>query len=284
MIFPHLIDLHIHSAPDIRPRRHTDLELAAAARTAEARAIVIKSHHVPTMDRAWHTSQATPGLTVFGGLALNWPAGGLNTHAVAAALHQGAKIVWLPTLHARNHRSKEGLRDGIEVTRDGRVVEALKGILEQIAEADAILATGHIGADEIPLVVAAALERKVRKIVITHPEHDIVGLSLDLQKSLLRDCPTVVFERHYAQPDGKRGYKMNFATNLLALKELGAASTVLATDAGQVENLPWAQCWERYLAYLREHGVNETDLARMCADTPAALLNLPPARSAASIA
>ncbi len=284
MIFPDLIDLHIHSAPDVRIRRHTDLELAAAARTAGARAIVIKSHHVPTMDRAWHSTQATPGVLVYGAVTLNWPVGELNHHAVSTALKQGAKTVWLPTLHAQNHRRKEGHDDGIVVTRHGRVVDALARIFELVAEADAILATGHIGPEEIPIVVAAALEKKVRKIVITHPEHDIVGLSLEQQRELLRNFPSVIFERHYAQPDGQGGYKMNFATNRLAIKELGAASTALATDAGQVESLPWTQCWERYLAYLREHGVSEAELARMCAINPAALLNLTAPASASSIA
>lgn len=275
MIFPDLIDLHIHSAPDVRQRRHTDLELAAAAREAGARAIVIKSHHVPTMDRAWHSTQATPGLAVFGAVTLNWPVGGLNHHAVSTALKQGAKIVWLPTLHAENHRHKEGRNDGIVVTRDGRVLEAAERIFELVAEADAVLATGHIGAEEIPVVVAAALAKKVRKIVITHPEHAIVGMNLDQQRALLRDFPTVIFERHYAQPDGHGGYAMNFATNLRAIEALGHASSVLATDAGQVENAPWVQCWEAYLAFLRKNGVSESALASMCAIQPAALLNLP---------
>lgn len=275
MIFPDLIDLHIHSAPDVRIRRHTDLELASAARAAGARAIVIKSHHVPTMDRAWHTTQATPGVLVFGALTLNWSAGGLNHHAVSTALKQGAKTIWLPTLQAQNHRGQEGRTDGIEVTRKGRIVEALVPILEMIAEADAILATGHIGAEEIPLVVEAALEKKIRKIVITHPEHAIVNLGLDQQRELFRSFPTVVFERHYAQPDGKGGYRTNFETNRLAIEVLGASSTVLASDAGQVENLPWVQCWEHYLRFLREHGVHHSDLATMCAHNPARLLNLP---------
>lgn len=47
-----IIDLHIHSAPDVRQRKMNDLELMEAAVRLGARAIVIKSHHVPTMDRA----------------------------------------------------------------------------------------------------------------------------------------------------------------------------------------------------------------------------------------
>ncbi len=274
MTFPGLIDLHIHSSPDVRPRRHTDLELAAFARAAGARAIVIKSHHAPTMDRAWHTTQATPGLKVFGGLALNWPMGGLNVHAVSTALKQGARIIWLPTLHAENHRRKEGNHDGIAVTSNGRVVAQAEAIFEQIAEADAILATGHIGAEEIPLVVAAAMARKVRRIVITHPEHSVVGMTLAQQKDLLGAFP-VMFERLYAQPNGQGGYRSNFTENLQSIKALGVASTVLATDTGQIENDAWTDCWENMLNAYREAGLSEDAVRRMCCLNPAGLLNLP---------
>ena len=272
-IFPGLIDLHVQSAPDLRPRRHTDLELAAEARRAGARAVVIKSHHVPTMDRAWHTSRATPGLAVFGGLALNWGVGGLNPHATAAALGQGAKIVWLPTLHSGPHRRREGRDDGIAVTRDGRVVDAALQIFEQVAEADAILATGHLGADEIPLVVAAASARRVRKIVVTHPEHDVVGMSLDQQRALAREFP-VFFERCYSQPDGHGGYTSNFAANLRAIEVLGFSTTVLSTDAGQIENPSWTECWDRTVQAYRAAGVTEVALQAMCSTHAAGLLKL----------
>ena len=48
-----IIDMHIHSAPDIRERKLNDLELMEAAVEREVRAIVIKSHFVPTADRAY---------------------------------------------------------------------------------------------------------------------------------------------------------------------------------------------------------------------------------------
>ena len=47
-----VIDLHIHSGPDLRERRLDDLQLMEAAVERGIRAIVIKSHHVPTVDRA----------------------------------------------------------------------------------------------------------------------------------------------------------------------------------------------------------------------------------------
>lgn len=52
-----IIDLHIHSAPDVRQRKMNDLELMEAGVKLGARAMVIKSHLVPTMDRATLVNQ-----------------------------------------------------------------------------------------------------------------------------------------------------------------------------------------------------------------------------------
>ena len=48
-----IIDMHIHAAPDVRARKLDDLELMEASVQRGVRAIVLKSHNVPTADRAY---------------------------------------------------------------------------------------------------------------------------------------------------------------------------------------------------------------------------------------
>ena len=48
-----IIDMHIHAAPDVRARRLDDLELMEESVKRSVRAIVLKSHNVPTADRAY---------------------------------------------------------------------------------------------------------------------------------------------------------------------------------------------------------------------------------------
>src|SRR5260221_9657367 len=91
------IDLHLHTAPDVRPRKLDDLEAARQAASRGMRAILLKSHVTLTADRAALAEQAVPGVRVFGGLALNAPAGGLNPAAVEMALAMGAAQIWMPT-------------------------------------------------------------------------------------------------------------------------------------------------------------------------------------------
>src|SRR5688500_18689373 len=92
------IDLHLHSAPDVRPRKLDDLAVARAAAARGIRAILLKSHVTLTADRAYLVEQVVPGIRVFGGLALNHAVGGINPVAVETALRMGAAEIWMPTL------------------------------------------------------------------------------------------------------------------------------------------------------------------------------------------
>jgi len=272
MIIPGLVELHVHTAPDVRVRSCDDLELAREAKRIGARAVVIKSHHMLTADRALVARSAVPGVEVFGGVTLNPSVGGLNPAAVEVSLKLGGKIVWLPTLFAARHRAMEGKSGGIVVVENGRVVPVAREIFQQIAAADAILGTGHQSAAEIRIVVAEG----VKRILINHPEHAVVGMSIEAQQELRREFP-VYFERCYAQPGpGTGSYVSNAEVNLRAIERVGVESTVLATDAGQVENPPWAECWERTFDWLTPRGVSEADLRRMAAETPGRLLGLNP--------
>lgn len=47
-----IIDLHYHSAPDVKPRKLNDLELMEQGVALGARGIVIKTHFSPTAGRA----------------------------------------------------------------------------------------------------------------------------------------------------------------------------------------------------------------------------------------
>ncbi len=267
-----LVELHVHTAPDVRRRSCDDLGIAREALRLGAAAVVLKSHHVPTVDRAWLARQAVPGAPIFGGVALNDPVGGLNPAAVETALRLGARIIWLPTLSARQHRQREGRPGGVVVVDGGRVVPAAEEIFRQVAAAGVILATGHQSAEEVRAIAMAAWAAGVRKILVNHPEHRVVGMDLAAQRALRAEVP-VYFERCYAQPGETGGaYVVNAEVNLRAIEALGPESTVLASDAGQVENPPWAECWERAIAHLLAHGVPEADIRRMAMENPGRLL------------
>ncbi len=206
-----IIDLHVHTAPDVRARRLNDIELAQAARQAGARAVVLKSHVVPTVGRAAIAAQVVPGIRVFGGITLNPQVGGLNA-AVETALAMGAKAVWLSTAYVVNERRRLGKSDEVAVVEGGKVVPELTTILGLVDRHGAILGTGHLAPAETRVVVEAARESGVAKIVVTHPEWLTVDMPLDEQKALSR-CG-VYFERCYARNAGDETFEVNFARNV----------------------------------------------------------------------
>ncbi len=132
-----VIDMHVHAAPDVYQRTYNDLELTAAAVRAGARAIVIKGHHCSTVARAALFCNAynraafdSNAFVMYGGLALNYEAGGLNPKAVQTALEMGAKVIWLPTVDAENDCRKHGRSGGIRMTDNrGVLLPELRRIL-----------------------------------------------------------------------------------------------------------------------------------------------------------
>lgn len=266
-----VIDIHIHTNPDVRVRRLSDLQLAAEARRVGARAIVVKSHLVTTMDRAAIAREAVPGIDVFGGIVLNPHVGGLNAVAVDTAIKLGAKIVWLPTSFSSNERKRQGKSDGVETVAGGKVLPALLPILKMIAEADIALATGHLTPAETLVVVEEARRQGVGKIVVNHPEWMSVDMSIDDQKRLAQF--DVFFERCYARNEGGK-YDKNFRRNLAAMEALGFESTIVATDGGQVENPVWSEALAEYISFLQQAGVPQAAIDRMTKVNPASVLGV----------
>jgi hypothetical protein len=95
-------DLHVHSAPDLFPRIADDRQIVAHA----------AARGFGTASRAQLAAQVAGGLKVYGGLVLNGYVGGVNPHAVDAALRLGARVIWMPTLDAACHRQAFGFGGG----------------------------------------------------------------------------------------------------------------------------------------------------------------------------
>ena len=78
-------DTHIHSAPDVLPRKFNDIELAQRFKARRMAGFVLKSHYICTADRATLVNQIVPEIQAFGAIALNNSVGGLNPLALDIA-------------------------------------------------------------------------------------------------------------------------------------------------------------------------------------------------------
>jgi hypothetical protein len=64
-------DLHVHVGPDVISRRIDDVSLARTFREPGLAGFALKSHYVPTAERASVVRAAVPDVAAIGAIALN---------------------------------------------------------------------------------------------------------------------------------------------------------------------------------------------------------------------
>ena len=170
------MDIHVHCAPDPRvERRGSAIDIAEQARDMGMLGMVLKSHEFPTHPMAYTASQAVPGITLIGGVALDVEVGGLNPMAVESTAKVGGRVVWMPTFSARADRQHKGLNGGIYLLDDqGKLVPEVFSILEVIKSYDMVLATGHISTEESMALVSEARTLGIDRIVVTSCHHHVI--------------------------------------------------------------------------------------------------------------
>lgn len=287
------VDLHVHPAPDSFPRLLDDVEIAEDARAKRMRAVVLKGHTSITADRAAIATRMVPGVEVYGGVVLNPAVGGLNPEAVRASIAMGGRVVWGPTMWAQQHvdyvrrhpmsgyraigmrfpaRGVTLFRDAARTDVDPRIYE----ILELVREADGIFATGHFDRDEVGVILDHAERIGLRKIVVTHPNYQVLEFTLE-------DCRRFAARGAYLEwcylpltPHWMLRSPESWGLGEIAaaIRELGAERCLLSSDLGQLHNAPPAEGLREFIQALREEGVADKDLETMTRATPARLLGL----------
>jgi hypothetical protein len=281
-------DLQVHVAPDLIGRRIDDIDLAKEFLARGLHGFVLKSHYVPTAERAKVVSKAEPGIAAFGAITLNHSVGGLNPVAVEIAGRSGSKIVWMPTVDAENETA--GLLSGgnkklpfwAEIQRElaalgiappaitvldasGQVSQATRTCLELIAKHDMILATGHLGRHEIFPLVKTAREMNVRKVLITHAEFPSQNLSAKEQAELAK-MGAMIEHCFTTMHTGKAPWDGVLAS----IRKVGAAHCIISTDLGQPINPPVAEGFAMFAQKLLNGGFSFDDVRRMAVTNPAA--------------
>lgn len=284
------VDLHCHSAPSPFPRRVDHVDVGRHYATAGFRAVVVKSHHHST---AFDVAALGPhGLAslpvrVVGGVALNGPVGGVNPRAVDLTLRMGGRVVWLPTIGAGRHIAFHGAHPDafphpqVELLAeapvdvlgaDGELTPELRQSLRLIAEADAVLASGHLGPAELVQVFQAARAAGVGRLLLNHPNF-IVDAGFDDARRLVE---LGAFVEHNLSLYDEDSVFCRWPVDVLArwIIEVGPEHTILASDLGQRANPLPLDAYRKVCDRLLDCGVGERAIRRIAADNPARLLGL----------
>lgn len=267
------IDTHVHSFPDVIARKLDDLELVKQARQAGMRGVVLKSHVFPTCERAYLLNQLYSDFRVFGSIVLNDTVGGFNPHAVEAALKMGAVQVWMPTRSAANHQHHLGGHGSLTIFDGTKLNKDVVSILHLVADADAILASGHLSPEESQRLIEEALAVGVRRISVTHPEWGVTAMSIGLQRQLSA-TGSVFFERCLVSTQLDLPQGVSFETIVEQIRSVGATSTIVATDFGMPCYPTPVEGMRDYLERLLQAGFSMRELTLMAQVNPAKLLGL----------
>jgi hypothetical protein len=282
------LDLHQHAAPSLFERVTDDIGLAMEARARGMRGVLLKAHEQDTTGRAALVRRQVPGVEVFGGIVLNHHTGGLNPVAVDNSIKLGGRMVWMPTLSAQHHidhfggshfgKAMKGKTEtrvgprGIRVLDDhGELVPAARDILELIAGAGICLSTGHLSPREIHVLVREARRAGVARILVTHPDLALSGLTIEDQKALAAEGAILEKDIIVMMPAWQ---SLNLEQMTKSIRELGPQHCVLATDFGQLHHPMPAEGLRMFVQMLLEQGIGPEDIRTMVAENPARLLNL----------
>lgn len=279
-------DLHVHVAPDVIARRIDDIDLAKEFLAHGLRGFILKSHYVPTAERASVVTKAVPGISAFGAITLNHAVGGLNPVAVEIAGRSGCKLVWMPTVDAENETA--GLPTGgnkklpfwAEIQRElasmgispprmrlidaaGKLIPEALICLELIGRHDMILATGHLGRDEIYALVRTAREMKIRKVLVTHAEFPSQNLSANEQTELA-DMGAIIEHCFTTMHTGKAPWEDVFAS----IRKAGPARCLLSSDLGQTVNPGVAEGFAMFADRMLGAGFTFDEVRQMTVHNP----------------
>jgi len=281
------IDLHVHSSPSVFARKQTDWELVEEVKAAKMAGVVIKSHEAPTTDRTALIRMKEPNLHVYGGLVCNHFVGGLNPSAVEVAIQSGAKIIWMPTISSAEHHNyfanrKTRLFQTARALKrqpplsvldeNGRLKEEVHEILDLIARADIILATGHLAPQEVLVLVEAAREHRVQKILIQHTDLEIARIPLELERKLV-SRGAMVEKCFLALSDDFKG-SVTPEEMAESIRVLEAEACVMVTDYGQAHHESPVRALHRFVELMLEHGITECQIRQMIVHNPKGLLGL----------
>ncbi len=281
-----VIEMHVHSDPDIRPRSINDIELARKAKEMGMRGVVIKNHDFLTNDRAYLVRQIVPGIEIFGGIVLNYPVGGVNPVAVETMLKFSGgygKIVWLPTYQSSfewEHLKKK--EQGVRVVdKAGKVLPEVKKVMELVAKADIALGTGHISPAESITISRMAKEMGLKKVIITHAMQDPFLLTLDDMKRCVE--AGAIVEHCYLSylmgplcpvPAYRSSKHIPMDEFVKAITALGAENCIVATDLGQSLNPVPSVGMADFISQLMRKGITKAQIDTMTKANPAKMLGL----------
>lgn len=301
------IDIHAHLDPDSpgageQVRGIDVFDFAKIARARGMRGFVMKTHLGPQAAAAAYLARrhATPDLEMFGCMALNLAAGGINVAAVEhfAKIKGGwGRIVMMPTRDASRERNASAdvvartrpwvlllppaISSIVETVRNGELLPEVRHLISVMANLKTVdsrgalvLATGH-ASDEEHILLAREGRKHGLQVVLTHASRAAIPMQEEAVK-------LGAFLEYSGLDTWRPDAQAQIRDAVQKIRRIGAEHIIVSTDCGQMGNPYPTDCMALAAQGLRAQGVTERELNLMFKENPAKLLGLASMATAAT--
>lgn len=266
-----VFDMHVHSAPCLFDRLADDRSIHTLYRDAGFAGAVFKGHFESTVGRA--RAVGTAETRIYGGVVLNASVGGLQARVVDDAVRLGARIVWMPTIDSAEHSHRRlpvpagRRRQRLAIPpADWTTEREVRQILRIAAEAQVVVATGHLSKAESAWLVEQGRAIGAPPVILTHPTYAVPAMTTS---EVIELCSrgaiaevTAYQVRHGDSPE---------ELAMLA-RQLGPEFCVLTSDGGQPATPPPPAELMWLVEVLVDQGLDRSAALAMAGETPMRLL------------
>lgn len=233
----------------------------------------LKNHQFCTAPVVQVLQPRFPNLRLLSYLVMNNVAGGLGEDTVRLALALGVDIVSFPTIDAVHHLVSRGKSPdaGVRISEESRLTAEARRVIELVADADRVIATGHSSPTESLLIIRHAASVGARRILFTHVTSGRISAPVELQREAA--ALGAVIEHAYESTRAHVDMPTQVATIADQIRAVGSRHCILTTDFGQVENPPFTEGLAMFASELVDAGVPVDDIRRMIVDQPSRLVD-----------
>ena len=276
-------DIHVHAAPDLIPRAQYMAEAYQDAAAAGMAGILFKDHCFPTYAAVSCLNHQQPDLATraYSALVLNPTIGGFNPLAVEAALKAGTDMVCFPTYATDRHiqiRGKARLPlplpggfEGMSIRgADGLIIPEVYEILDLVREYDAVLATGHLSAEETLVLVELASERQLERILVSHASEPVPGLDVEDQRRAA--AQGAIIEHSLLVCSASMTNPVPVSVVLEQARAIGFDRVIFSSDYGKLSLGPVVKGFAAALQSCLEAGLKDHEMDMAIRHNPEAML------------
>ncbi|MCC6446359.1 MAG: hypothetical protein IT210_23265 [Armatimonadetes bacterium] len=291
------IDMHVHTGPDILPRKYTVHDLVEDQK-GKIRGAALKVHSFPSIPEIIAEQENNKNdMALVGGITLNYFMGGFNPSAIYASSVMSGKypiLVWFPTVHAKNHlmhnkspyeippewvgdpnfkpRLKKELKAISVMDWNDELFDKCIKVLDTIQQTGSIMGTGHLSSKEAEVLTLEGLKRGI-KVIVTHPDQRDIAMPLDTQIRLaLRGAYIEYCYIMWLDRDNPEDYPLDEMAH--RIKAVGPEHCILSSDCGQLRNPSPSECLREFVRLLEKEGLTRSDFEQMLIHNPRKLIGM----------